>query len=99
MKTPRTSAEFERSFHLLHRQIEDGKFHVAQGISLDSIARVRFLPNRRIDFLSVDESARLNANMTAQASEEWFQEQLKKEAPPEQKLDPGSGEQRNRGSS
>jgi hypothetical protein len=99
MKTPRTRAEFERNFHLLHRQIEDGKFHVARGISLDGLARVRFLPNGRIDFLSVDESARLNANMTAQSSEDWFQEQFKEKAPPEQKSDPGSGEQRNRESS
>jgi hypothetical protein len=83
MKTPRTRAEFERNFHLLHRQIEDGKFHVHRGILLDGLARVRFLPNGRIDFLSVDESARLNANMIAQSSE-WFQEQLKEKAPPEQ---------------
>jgi hypothetical protein len=84
MKTPHTRAEFERNFHLLHRQIEDGKFHVHRGILLDGLARVRFLPNGRIDFLSVDESARLNANMIAQSSEEWFQEQLKEKAPPEQ---------------
>ena len=79
MNVPRTRAEFERNFHLLHRQIEDGKFHVAQGLShsLDGLARVRFLPNGRIDFLSVDESARLQANMMNQFGEESFQEQLK----------------------
>lgn len=79
MNTPRTRAEFERNFNLLHRQIEDGKFHVAQGLSrsLDGLARVRFLPNGRIDFLSVDESARLLANTTNQFSEESFHEQLK----------------------
>ena len=99
MKTPPTRAEFERNLHLLHRQIEDGKFHVARGVSLDGLARVRFLPNGRIDFLSVDESARLNANMIAQSIEEWFQELLKEKAPPEQKSDPGSGKQRYRESS
>lgn len=79
MNTPRTRAEFERNFHLLHRQMEDGKFHIAQGLSrsLDGLARVRFLPNGRIDFLSVDESARLLANMMNQFDEESFQEQLK----------------------
>lgn len=79
MNTPRTRAEFERNFNLLHRQIEDGKFHVAQGLSrsVDGLARVRFLPNGRIDFLSVDESARLQANMMNQFSEESFQEHLK----------------------
>lgn len=76
MNTPRTRAEFERNFHLLHRQIEDGKFHVAQGLrrSIEGIIRVRFLPNGRIDFLSVDEAARLEANMMAQMSEESFRE-------------------------
>lgn len=79
MNTPRTRAEFERNFQLLHRQMADEKYHVAQGLSrsLDGIARVRFLPNGRIDFLSVDESARLQANMMNQFSEESFQEQLK----------------------
>jgi hypothetical protein len=95
MKTPRTRAEFERNFHLLHRQIVDGKFHVAEGISLDGLARLRFLPNKRIDFLSVDESARLQANMIAQYSEELFQELSKETAPPEQKSDSTSGKQRN----
>jgi len=77
MNTPRTRAEFERNFQLLHRQIADGKFHVAQGLSrsLEGLARVRFLPNGRIDFLSVDESARLQANMMNQFSEDSFHEQ------------------------
>lgn len=79
INTPRTRAEFERSFYLLHRKIEDGKFHVMQGVSrsLDGLAHVRFLPNGRIDFLSVDQSARLQANMMNQFSEESFQEHLK----------------------
>ena len=83
MKTPRTRAEFERNFHLLGRQISDGKFHVAEGISVDGIARIRFLPNRRIDFLSVDESARLQANMMAQFDDESFQKMFKEYQPPE----------------
>lgn len=79
MNTPRTRAEFERNFNLLHRQIEDGKFKVAQGLShaIEGIARVRYLPNGRIDFLSVDESARLEANMMAHCSDERFLEELK----------------------
>lgn len=42
--------------------------------SIAGIARVRFLPNGRTDFLSVDESARLQANMMDQFSEDSFQE-------------------------
>ena len=70
MNTPRTRTEFERNFHLLHQQIEDGKFHIPHNLSrsMDGLARVRFLPNGRIDFLSVDESARLSANMMNQFS-------------------------------
>ncbi len=81
MQTPQTRAEFERNFNLLHRQIKDGKFHVAQGLarSLDGLANVRFLPNGRIDFLSVDESARLQANMMNQFNEEIIKNQLKED--------------------
>ena len=68
MNTPRTRADFERNFHLLARQTKDGKCFVQEGLSrsIDGIARVRFLPNGRTDFLSVDESARLQANMMNQ---------------------------------
>lgn len=79
MNTPRTRAEFERNFNLLHRQIKDGKFHVAQGLSraIEGILRVRFLPNGRIDFLSVDESARLEANTMANMSDGLFEDLFK----------------------
>jgi hypothetical protein len=38
--------------------------------TLDGLLRVRFLPNGRIDFLSVNEMVRLQANMTSQFDEE-----------------------------
>lgn len=68
MNTPRTREEFERNFHLLARQIKDGKFFLQEGLarSIAGIARVRPLPNGRMDFLTVDESARLQANMINQ---------------------------------
>lgn len=59
MDTPTTRAEFEYRFHLLSQT----KLHVNQGISLQGLHNVRHLPNGRIDFLSVNESARLMANM------------------------------------
>ena len=77
MNTPRTRAEFERNFHMLRRQIEDGRLHLPKGLSVESLMRLRFLPNGRIDFLSVDELARLQANMTAQFDEEFIEEKLK----------------------
>lgn len=87
MKTPSTRAEFERNFYLLIKQIEDGKFYIAQGLtrSLDGLTRVRFLPNGRIDFLSIDESARIQANMLNHFSEQSFQELLKKDNAPSDK--------------
>lgn len=93
MKTPRTRAEFERNFHLLHRLIKDGRFRVAPELHIiDSLTRVRYLPNGRIDFLSVDESARLQANMTAQFDEETFKESLKGK-PTEQETEEGSADE------
>ncbi|MFA0178072.1 AVAST type 1 anti-phage system protein Avs1c [Vibrio lentus] len=61
--TPDTRSEFELRFHYLHNIIKQGKFHVNADISMDGILKVRKLPNGRIDFLSVNEQARLNANM------------------------------------
>ncbi|WP_404310642.1 AVAST type 1 anti-phage system protein Avs1c [Neorhodopirellula lusitana] len=66
MKTPKTRKEFERAFHFLSEQMRDGKFrfsaHMVDG--MNSLRSVRNLPNGRIDFLSVNELARLNANST-----------------------------------
>lgn len=61
--TPETRSEFELRFHYLHNIIKQGKFHVNANISMEGILKVRKLPNGRIDFLSVNEQARLNANM------------------------------------
>lgn len=61
--TPETRSEFELRFHYLHNIIKQGKFHVNADISMEGILKVRKLPNGRIDFLSVNEQARLKANM------------------------------------
>ena len=62
MDTPKTRVEFERRFHYLYHQIKAGKFHVGPNIPMDGVVKVRNLPNGRIDFLSVNEQARLHAN-------------------------------------
>jgi len=77
MKRPNTRAEFERNFYLLHESIAKGKMRFAQGISTEGLSRVRFLPNGRIDFLSVDESTRLKANMMSQFADEELMNPLK----------------------
>jgi hypothetical protein len=63
MQTPTTRAEFERNFHLLQESMRQEKFKSC--VSLENLARVRFLPNGRIDFLSVDESTRCLVNSMA----------------------------------
>lgn len=67
MQTPRTRAEFERAFHFAVER----KFGLPMGADdyLHSILSVRKLPNGRIDFLSVDERARLHANMSLNTME------------------------------
>jgi hypothetical protein len=65
MQTPRTRAEFERNVHLHTEQIKKGKYHVPVGFK-GGFGEVRDLPNGRLDMLSVNEMARLEANMTAQ---------------------------------
>ena len=62
MDTPNTRAEFEYRFHLLSDIMQKGKLRINKGIPIDGILKVRYLPNGRIDFLSVDEQARCMAN-------------------------------------
>jgi hypothetical protein len=96
MKTPRTREEFERNLQLLGRSITDGKFHVPRDMILDHLMRIRYLPNGRIDFLSVDESARLQANMSAQFDNEEFQKAFSEIKPPEDQTQNGDDSEANR---
>lgn len=61
--TPDTRSEFEHRFHILSHLIKTDRFHVSPSVSMEGVMLVRNLPNGRIDFLSVNESARLQANM------------------------------------
>lgn len=62
MNTPKTRAEFELRFHHLTEALNNDRMHIPSNMD-DSIFRLRKLPNGRLDFLSVDAAARLNANM------------------------------------
>lgn len=73
MDIPNTRTEFEYRFHLLKDMMEKDKFKVNQGISIEGLLKVRYLPNGRIDFLSVNEQARLTANMMVQMQNVNFQ--------------------------
>lgn len=73
METPQTRDEFERRLYLLRERLRQGKMFFSSSVvrGLDGLQRVRMLPNGRIDFLSVDESTRLQANMMVQFQEEF----------------------------
>ncbi|MCF8999785.1 MULTISPECIES: AVAST type 1 anti-phage system protein Avs1c [Acinetobacter] len=71
--TPNTRSEFEHRFHFLFNMINEGKL---SGVSIDGLCKVRFLPNGRFDFLSVNESARLQANMMLHMQKMKFPESV-----------------------
>jgi len=58
MDRPQTRSEFEHRFHGFSEQLRQGRV----GGAGESLLDVRYLPNGRLDFLSVDESARLEVN-------------------------------------
>jgi hypothetical protein len=61
--TPSTRAEFEERMNYMCEILKQGKMHFSREVGgVDSLLTVRYLPNRRIDLLSIDESARLQAN-------------------------------------
>ncbi len=61
--------EFENRLFRLHYSIVNNKMHFMDGISsvaIEDLVHMRSMPNGRMDLLTVDESARLNANMMVQ---------------------------------
>lgn len=65
MDTPKTREEFELRFHLLREAFRSDKMRIPPSMG-ESLLNLRHLPNGRLDFLSVDETARLQANMMLQ---------------------------------
>lgn len=61
MNRPLTRSDFEHRFHKLHAMLMQKKIHGLAAMK-DSFLNLRLLPNKRLDLLSIDESARLQAN-------------------------------------
>lgn len=62
-ETPSTRAEFEERMNYSCEQLKQGMMHFSREVGgFESLLAVRYLPNGRIDLLSIDESARLQAN-------------------------------------
>ena len=59
---------FERGANLLKESIENKRFYFAQGVShhmADSLMRVRYLPNGRLNLDTIDEIVRSTFHMLA----------------------------------
>lgn len=76
MDTPSTREEFEYRFHLLSEKIRTDKYHSS---SMRGLEELRILPNGRIDILSINEQARLTANMMSQFNTKRMQELVKEQ--------------------
>jgi hypothetical protein len=77
MQTPSTRAEFEERMNYAQEQMKNGRMHFFKGLrGPDSLLNVRYLPNRRIDLLSIDEMTRLTANQVCQMRNVDFGEML-----------------------
>ncbi|WP_018661346.1 AVAST type 1 anti-phage system protein Avs1c [Heyndrickxia acidiproducens] len=76
MDTPKTRQEFERNFHIAAEQFIEGKMNLVNVRRIaEGLSKVRKLPNNRIDFLSVDETARLHVNMASNFQDSILQDE------------------------
>ena len=60
-----TRFEFERNFNILSELINKGRMNFSSQVkrTVESLAKIRKLPNGRIDLNTIDELARTTANM------------------------------------
>lgn len=66
MNTPKNRKDFERHFNILVEKIHKKKFRIPPSRLLEnSLLNVKKMPNRRINFCTINESARLLANSLA----------------------------------
>lgn len=67
METPKTRMEMERNSHLFKEKLIHGRLSLPNNFMIKySVMKLSFAPNRRLDFLSVDELSRLQMNMANQ---------------------------------
>ena len=67
METPKTRMEMERNSHLFMEELINGRLSLPNDFMIKySLMKLSFAPNRRLDFLSVDELSRLQMNMANQ---------------------------------
>ena len=64
---PNSRREFEHNMHMFSERLERDEIQIAETNvrTIKGIMRARYAPNRRVNLHTVDEMARLTANMTA----------------------------------
>ena len=69
---PSSRKEFEHNMHLLKERAEKGHIHLTKSSirSIKGITNARYAPNQRINLHTINEMARLMANMVTQMSQE-----------------------------
>lgn len=67
---PSSRKEFEHNMHLFKERAEKGQIHLTKSSvrSIKGMMNVRYSPNQRVNLHTVDEMARLMANMVTQMS-------------------------------
>lgn len=67
---PSSRREFEHNMHLLKERAEKGQIHLTKSSmrSIKGIMNTRYAPNQRINLHTINEMARLMANMVTQMS-------------------------------
>lgn|GEM_PF-948544 len=67
---PSSRKEFEHNMHLLKEKLDKGQMHFSTASlrSVKGIKNVRYAPNQRINLHTIDEMARVTANMMTQMS-------------------------------
>lgn len=65
--------DFERNMNIAIERIRSGKHRFTENTTMlvDSLTKVRDLPNGRLNFLTIDEAARLHANHAAEMSDNY----------------------------
>lgn len=81
MDIPNTRREFERRCHITQEAIKSRKavFSEQNSMTIESLTKIKSLPNTRIDLLTIDESARLYMNMMAVMDDNFLKDLIKNE--------------------
>lgn len=68
---PNSRKEFEHNMHLLKERAENGQIHLTKSSmrSIKGMMNARYAPNRRVNLHTINEMARLMANMMIQMSQ------------------------------